>query len=182
MVPAQRLGGDGNVLVVAVAGARGLREVEAAAGPQHVFLATHHAHDLRLQVFVAIKRHAGGKLLIGATSREVILAAKPRERSLLHQAHKLLLLHSIGMVDVAGMVLQSGEQPRSCYGCKIYQFFMLTWKFSSKIQIILEIKQILPFLFRKKATHMGAPSGYCVIILRSFSENNLVIRRNTHHC
>ena len=121
VVPSQRLEGYGNVLVIAIASARRLRKVVASSWPQHIFLATHHAHNLRLQILVAVKWHSGGKLLIGAASREVIFSSKPSEGGLLYEYHQLLLLHTIGMVDVARMIFQAREQPWAGYGSEIKQ-------------------------------------------------------------
>ena len=120
MVPAEGLPRDGDILAATVARTRRLGKIHATPGPQLVLDAIDHAHDLRPQVLVGIQGQCRGKLPIGPDGREVILAAYACQRGLLDQAHQLALLHGIGMVDEAGMLLHARQEMTADKWCEIY--------------------------------------------------------------
>ena len=114
MIGLQRVGGDGYVFAFAIGSARRLGKVEAFATPQHIRLARNHTHDLGAQVLVAIQRHRGGKLTISAHFRKVVFAAKFGERRTLDEFHQLTLLHGIGIVGVAQLVIEPRQKTLLC--------------------------------------------------------------------
>ena len=101
-------------------------KIETFAAPQHIALACHHSHNLRLEVFVAMKGHFGGKLPIGAHFRKFVGTTEFRERGVLYEFHQLALLHGIGIIFVAQLLIEPRHKVLACYRCEIYHHRKVT--------------------------------------------------------
>ena len=153
VVPLETFARDGDILAATVARSRGLRKINAQAWPQFVFGAIDHAHNLRLQVLIAVQRQRRSKLAIGAYRREVIFTPDVRQGSLLDQAHEFTLLHRISMVNVAHMLLQAPQETATEQWREVYHT-------SAKLQINPETQEITgpkigkrdPFVYETRAS------------------------------
>ena len=120
MIPTERFAGDGDILAATVTRTRRLGKIHATPRPQLVLDAIDHAHDLRPQVLVGVQGQCRSKLPISPDGREVIFTSYARQGGFLDQAHQLALLHGIGMVDEAGMLLHARQEMTADKWCEIY--------------------------------------------------------------
>ena len=72
MVASKCFAGDGDVFAFAVACARRLRKIDGASWPEDVFSASHHVHDVGLQILVSGEWNRVFKLVVAAKLGETV--------------------------------------------------------------------------------------------------------------
>ena len=107
VISTEGIGSNGDIFALSPACATRLGKVARRTAPQHVGLATHHAHDGLAQVLVAMKRHGVGKVAVGSHGREVVAPTELGESRMLNEPYQLLLLHAVGVVNVAHLLLKA---------------------------------------------------------------------------
>ena len=115
VVAFERFARDGYVFAFAVAGARRLGKVSHTAMPQHIFLASHHAHDVRLEVLVAGKRNGILKLIIALNVGKAIFLPVFGVAGVFEQIGELLALHCLGVADVTRNFFEAALEYGSGY-------------------------------------------------------------------